>query len=254
MKICWLSKKTSTPFLKATLFVCSGALSTLGLTACSNAGVSQPVSVTSAPLAVHTSYFKDSNSRDFRSLDESVTKDPNYDAFTIWFYHCFAGFQTEDEHIDDTVGASSVRLKIKGVQVRLSCPVTVWLAQDSTALVREHEKGHVYICRKIYDRAPAVARQAASAVVGKSYDGMGSTIAEARRMAINQAEGDIALTFREKIVDLADEISTLYDKFCSEEISQDSPKATATLESKRPQQALADQACQQVLGRAVKFL
>jgi hypothetical protein len=42
---------------------------------------------------------------------------------------------------------------------------------------------------------------AAAAVVGQSYNGMGSSMAEARRMAIAQAEGDIALAFREKIVD-----------------------------------------------------
>jgi hypothetical protein len=46
----------------------------------------------------------------------------------------FADFQTQDEHIDDTVGASTVRLKIKAVQIRLSCPITIWLAQDSTSL------------------------------------------------------------------------------------------------------------------------
>ena len=259
MNIFWPSKNASTTFLKATLVVCFVVLPAVGLKACNNATVSQPVSVSSAPLAVHTSYFKDNNSRDFRSLDESVTKDPNYDAFTIWFYHCFADFQTEDEHIDDTVGASTVRLKIKGVQMRLSCPVTIWLAQDSSALVREHEKGHVYICRKVYELAPAVVRQAASVVVGKSYNGMGSTLAEARRMAITQAEGDIALVFREKIVDLADEISISYDNLCSNEISHGSivnfsGGPSATLKSKRSQQALADQACQQVLDRAVKFL
>jgi hypothetical protein len=147
MKMAWLTNGFFTSFISSACLIAS-------LASCSNGDVSQPVSVTAAPLAVHTSHFKDSKSRDFRSLDQSVVKDPNYDAFTIWFYHCFADFQTEDEHIDDTVGASTVRLKIKSVQVRLSCPVTIWLAQDSTALVREHEKGHVYICRKVYDRAP----------------------------------------------------------------------------------------------------
>lgn len=254
----WPSKHALTTFRKVTLVVCSAALAPLLMTACYNTSASHSVTVTCAPLSVHTSYFKDSSSRDFRSLDESVIKDPNYDAFTIWFYHCFADFQTEDEHIDDTVGASTVRVKIKSVQVRLSCPVTIWLAQDSTALVREHEKGHVYICRKVYDRAPAVVKEAASAVVGKSYNGMGRTVAEARRMAIAQAEGDIALVFREKVVDLADEISTSYDKLCSEEISLDtssnSHEVSAKLKSIRPQQELADQACQLVLDRAVKFL
>lgn len=249
MKISWPSN----------LAICSGVLSMALITACSNSSVGPPISVTSAPVAVHTSYFKDSKSRDFRSLDESVIKDPNYDAFTIWFYHCFADFQTQDEHIDDTAGASTVRLKIRAAQIRLSCPITIWLAQDSTALVREHENGHVYICRKVYDLAPAVVKQAAAVVVGKSYNGMGSTLAEARRMAIAQAESDIALIFREKIVDLADEISTSYDKLCGDEIAQGSssnsaPGPSATLKSQRSQQAIADQACQQSLTRAVKFL
>mgnify|MGYP007020157148 FL=1 len=219
------------------------------LASCSNGDVSQPVSVTAAPLALHTSYFKDSKSKDFRSLDESVLKDPNFDAFTIWFFHCFADFQTQDEHVDDTSGASSVRLKIKAVQIRLSCPITIWLAKDSSVLVREHEKGHVYICSKVYGRAPKVARDAALLVVGKSYNGMGRNPAAARQMAIAQAEGDIAQIFREKIVALADEISTAYDALCSDDLAVNSGK-----NSKKTQQALADLAYQQVLERAVTFL
>lgn len=219
------------------------------LASCSNGDVSQPVSVTAAPLALHTSYFKDSKSKDFRSLDESVLKDPNFDAFTIWFFHCFADFQTQDEHVDDTSGASSVRLKIKAVQIRLSCPITIWLAKDSPVLVREHEKGHVYICSKVYGRAPKVARDAALLVVGKSYNGMGRNPAAARQMAIAQAEGDIAQIFREKIVALADEISTAYDALCSDDLAVNSGKS-----SKKTQQALADLAYQQVLERAVTFL
>jgi hypothetical protein len=225
----------------------SSACLIASLASCSNGDVSQPVNVTAAPLALHTSYFKDNESKDFRSLDESVLKDPNFDAFTIWFYHCFADFQTQDEHVDDTAGASSVRLKIKAVQIRLSCPVTIWLAKDSPALVSEHEKGHVYICSKVYGRAPKVAHDAALLVVGKSYNGMGSSVAAARRMAIAQAEGEIAENFREKIVSLADEISTAYDALCSDELAVKSG-------SKRSQQSLADLVYQQVIGRAVKFL
>lgn len=242
MKMAWLTNGFFSSFFSSAFLIAS-------LASCSNSDVGQPVSVTAAPLAVHTSYFKDSKSKDFRSLDESVLKDPNFDAFTIWFYHCFADFQTQDEHVDDTAGASSVRLKIKAVQIRLSCPITIWLAKDSPVLVSEHEKGHVYICSKVYGRAPKVARDAALLVVGKSYNGMGSSVAAARRMAIAQAEGDIAQVFREKIVALADEISTAYDALCSDDLAVNSGKG-----SKKTQQSLADLAYQQVIGRDVKFL
>lgn len=238
----WLTNGFFSSFFSSVCLIAS-------LASCSNNNVSQSVTISAAPLAVHTSYFKDSKSRDFRSLDESVLKDPNFDAFTIWFYHCFADFQTQDEHVDDTAGASSVRLKIKAVQIRLSCPITIWLAKDSPALVSEHEKGHVYICSKVYGRAPKVARDAALLVVGKSYNGMGNSIAAARRMAIAQAEGDIAQTFREKIVALADEISSAYDALCSDDLAVNSGK-----NSKKTQQSLADLAYQQVIERAVKFL
>jgi hypothetical protein len=242
MKMAWLTNGFFTSFISSACLIAS-------LASCSNGDVSQPVSVTAAPLAVHTSHFKDSKSKDFRSLDESLLKDPNFDAFTIWFYHCFADFQTQDEHVDDTAGASSVRLKIKAVQIRLSCPITIWLAKDSPALVSEHEKGHVYICSKVYGRAPKVARDAALLVVGKSYNGMGNNVAAARRMAIAQAEGDIAQIFREEIVALADEISTAYDALCSDDLAVNSGKS-----SKKTQQSLADLAYQQVIERVVKFL
>jgi hypothetical protein len=71
-------------------------------------------------------------------------------------------------------------------------------------------------------------------------------------MAIAQAEGDIALVFREKVVDLADEISTSYDKLCAAKIlAVNSRRGEAPIKT---QQSLADLACQQVIERAVKFL
>jgi hypothetical protein len=68
-------------------------------------------------------------------------------------------------------------------------------------------------------------------------------------MAIAQAEGDIAQIFREKIVALADEISTAYDALCSDDLAVNSGKS-----SKKTQQSLADLAYQQAIERAVKFL
>lgn len=207
------------------------------LSACTIAdtGSGRPVSVIVAPLAVHTSYFKDKQSNDFRSLDQSVEKDPNFDAFTIWFYHCFADFQTEDEQVDDTAGASSVRLKIKSLQVRLSCPVTIWMPHDASALVRAHENGHVYICRKIYDIAPAVVKAAADGVVGRSFNGMGSNIGEARRMAVAQAEGEIAQAFRDKVVGRAEQMSISYDRICYDEIAR--KEQTEATQQKNAEQA-----------------
>jgi hypothetical protein len=224
--------------LSACLFTSFAFLS--ACTGTNNNGSGRPVSVVVAPMAVHTSYFKDKQSNDFRSLDQSVSKDPNFDAFTLWFYHCFADFQTEDEHVDDTAGASSVRLKIKSLQVRLSCPVTVWMSHDASALVRAHEKGHVFICRKIYDIAPAVVREAASGVVGMSFNGMGSNIGEARRMAVAQAEGEIAQAFRDKVVGRADQISINYDRLCYDEIARND-------QSEATQQKNAEESCQQYI-------
>jgi hypothetical protein len=48
---------------------------------------------------------------------------------------------------------------------------------------------------------------------------------------------------------LADEISASYDSFAAMKLL-----VGLKLQDKRSQQALADQACQQVLDRAVKFL
>ncbi|CAN5293663.1 hypothetical protein BH11CYA1_BH11CYA1_48130 [soil metagenome] len=221
----------------------------VGLSACGDLKTSsgQPVSIAASPMAVHTSYFKDKKSKDFSSLDQSVMKDPNFDAFTIWFFHCFADFQTEEEKRDDTAGACTVRLKVKAVQIRLSCPVTIWLAEDAPLLVREHEKGHVYICKRIYEHAPKVARDAASSVIGQIYNGMGSTPAAARQMAIAQAERDIAQIFRDNIVNLGDEISTNYDQLCYRERGNN-PHA------EKLQQALAEKACQRLEEHAGKVL
>ncbi len=194
------------------------------------------VRVDCAPLAMHKNYFG------VRDLLPSVEKDPNFEAYTLWFFHCFADMRMEDQSSDDTAGAATVRVKVKSVQLRLSCPINIWMEKRAPQLTREHEDGHVYICRKVYEMAPAVARLAGADVLGKSYNGMGANLAQARKMALQQAEADIASVYQAKIVDLCDEISQLYDDQCQKAMR---------IDSKTSQHSIAENSFQQIVGSKV---
>ncbi len=215
---------------------CTGGKPTLLNDEQITANAAREVRVECAPLAMHKNYFG------VRDLLPSVEKDPNFEAYTLWFFHCFADFQLEDQEFDDTAGASTLRVKVKGVQMRLSCPINIWMEKKASALTRAHEDGHVYICRKVYEMAPAAARLAGGSVLGKSYNGMGANLSQARKMALQQAEADVAAVFQAKIVDLCDEISQLYDDQCRQAISN---------QSETSQQTMAEHSFKQIVGSRV---
>lgn len=192
------------------------------------------VDVSAAPPTVHVNYFDD------KMPLPQVERDRNFDAYTLWFYHCFADIQMQPVDADDTIGASSAHFVVKSVQLRLSCPVNIWLPPNAPPMVRDHEQGHGDICKKIYLRAPAVAREAAQNILGKSYSGMGKNLAEARNVAMAAARDDIAQHFRSGVIEPADEISTLYDDFAARQMRRD-----ATL----PQRPLAEEAFRRVTER-----
>jgi hypothetical protein len=163
------------------------------------------ISVEQAPVAVTTKYLEE------MPTDAGNRKEPLYDAYTVWFFNCLADLDTEDTDVDDTPGAASLKVKVKGVKFKLSCPMTIYVSKTADKLVLEHEQGHVELSSRVYKTAPEAARKAARAIVGKSFYGMGKDLKEAREMGIAQGRRELSYSFQKDVLEMADELSEAYD-------------------------------------------
>jgi hypothetical protein len=166
------------------------------------------------------------------------------DAYTEWFYSCHAELDTEEQSKDDTIGASTLALKIKGIKFKLSLPITVYLPVHANAVLKEHEDGHVQICSIIYGRADSAAVEAAKQVVGKTFNGMGKDLPAARNMALAQAQRIIAQCYQEGTSTLADQASQKYELLCDQYAA----------DPKMSRQTLAREACKRVLDIPVQVI
>jgi len=147
-----------------------------------------------------------------QTLDENVNSVKLIDAHTHWFFHCACEFFYDVEKHSVANGTHTVTLKVTGVNVNLSLPITVCLpAQPSKGLI-DHENGHVRICEFIYDRAQNVARRLSEEVIGKELEGSGSTYDAACRQAIESASQSLAAHYRDETVKAAQRISDIFDE------------------------------------------
>lgn len=189
---------------------CSGiaaltCLSTIILSGCQSS-VDDRVTVNKAPFAEKTIYFEDKPDL------EHHRKDMNFEAFTQWFFHCDAQLKTSDVKRDDTVGASSITLRVEHVDLKLSCPVEMCLSKRAPADTIAHEKGHVDVCRRFYQMAGTEGEKAALAVAGKEFYGMGANLEEARKNALDMAYQTVGNHYQQRIILLCDEASAKYDQ------------------------------------------
>jgi hypothetical protein len=151
---------------------------------------------------------------------------------------------TEDVGHDDTSGASTVALKVNGIKFKLALPITIYLPANAKAELKEHEDGHVQICSIIYGRADSAALEAGRQVLGRTFNGMGKNLDEARHMALGQAQHVVAQCYHEGTANLADQASQKYEMLCLQYAA----------EPKMSRQTLAREACKRVLDIPVQII
>jgi hypothetical protein len=178
-----------------------------------------------------------------KSKGEAV-QNVDTDAYTEWFYSCKADLETEDVGHDDTSGASTVALKVNGIKFKLALPITIYLPANAKAELKEHEDGHVQICSIIYGRADSAALEAGRQVLGRTFNGMGKNLDEARHMALGQAQHVVAQCYHEGTANLADQASQKYEMLCLQYAA----------EPKMSRQTLAREACKRVLDIPVQII
>lgn len=165
-----------------------------------------PVTVKSEAMKVERVNFEDLSAADKKK------RDPIYEAYTAWFFHCLVYLHTDTVERDDTVNASTVRLKVKSLEIDLSCPVKIYLAKGASGATVDHENGHVELCRRVYALAPAAAHKAAALALGKTYYGMGANPEEARENALAAARGEVGEAFRQTVSSPCQDASETYDQ------------------------------------------
>ena len=146
-------------------------------------------------------------------VDEGAREGDDYAAHTDWFFHCqptFAYAVAAVRQTDTNVYQADVF--IKQVQLKVSLDITVSAAKNVAGIVREHENGHVLICKNIYAKAESAAEKSAASVVGLKFTGEGIDQKSAQEAAIDQAAEQVCRLYRLSTNENANRVSALYDR------------------------------------------
>jgi hypothetical protein len=81
--------------------------------------------------------------------------------------------------------ATKLEVQVERVSVQLSLSVTIWIPNDATEALKEHEEGHRRLAEHYYRTADAVAKALAGKAVGQKVSGEGKDIEAAGRAAID---------------------------------------------------------------------
>lgn len=165
--------------------------------------------------------------------------DSSSEGLTRWEFKCPTEIDyTVIEEVDDQ-GGSFVRLKVTGMRVNLSLPITVFLPENPSDELREHEAGHVEICRRVYAGGQAKAEELARTLVGKVYSGTGADRKSACALAVNLPLVEFSSLYETAVARKAQDVSEIYDyldKYTDIPESDLVEKAFSTYEEGKPRQ------------------
>lgn len=109
-------------------------------------------------------------------------------------------------------GGVKASVRLNQVRVRLSMPTTIWLPKGATEHVKEHEEGHLRIAQTFYKDADKKARELATAMIGKAYEGEGANANAAYGAALQKAAQELNDKYIEAIKTPCDEVEAIYDQ------------------------------------------
>lgn len=108
-------------------------------------------------------------------------------------------------------------IDLTGAKLRLALPIVTYVSEKAPKYVIDHEQGHVKICKRVYVNCRDYAHMAATAAIGKRFEGFGSDRKLALSNAIESAAQAIAAPYRTNSAGLADRVSAHYDQLCENE-------------------------------------
>jgi hypothetical protein len=110
-------------------------------------------------------------------------------------------------------GAKTVaNVKVVSVNVDLSLTVTVWLPNDATKIIVDHEEGHRQISEYFYKDAQRIARDIAQKYIGQVYQAEGADSDAASRGALDKAINDLSQKYMGETQTLSVRANELFDE------------------------------------------
>jgi hypothetical protein len=162
----------------------------------------EPVSIEVQPLTVEKKLYAVGDALKASGAEEANTK---------WFFHCQTGFDTKEHWLSEG-GLPQVELTVVSARIGLSLPVIVYLPDNASIKLKEHEDGHVDICRRVYATASPLAIDIAKNMIGKTFRGKGANKEEAREAALRRAGEYFCGSYTKKTADVVDAVSARYDE------------------------------------------
>ncbi|MCC6977199.1 MAG: hypothetical protein IT343_02670 [Candidatus Melainabacteria bacterium] len=200
----------SLSYLKRT-YLCFGSffhllvifcISIISLSGCST----NPVSVTKAPPRIKTQIFD----KDMRPAE--AKKEHNDCANTHWDYGITPEIFYKLNSRKRTHDGEQVSIKITKFKIGLNLDVTMWLPENASPDVVEHEKGHAAICLDNYKNAERLADELAKPFIGKEIVALGPDLETTIREVLTQVKQDVVRKYREETVDKTNITSGLFDQ------------------------------------------
>lgn len=145
------------------------------------------------------------------SLKESMDSANLDAAATRWHFGIVPEFGFEIVEKGKKDNFQLVKVKITSVHLKISLPIKVLLSDKAEKVVEEHEKGHVEICKKYYEKAESEARRAAESVLGKTFEGMAPDEKAAMSQALITAGNEVGSSYN-RLVAVVNMVSEQYDK------------------------------------------
>lgn len=165
-----------------------------------------PVSVTCLPIQIDKQYFD----KGVRPTALAVASHNQY-ANTNWQFHFKPRFEFDILKKEVKDKEMWVTIRPTSATVEISLPIIIYLPEGVSDEVLHHELGHVKICKRLYEKAEGVARQALSSVIGQTFEGKGKNLNDACRMALDGASQSAGRIYRAHTVDVVNAVSTNYD-------------------------------------------
>lgn len=128
-------------------------------------------------------------------------------------------FSIEDEKKEKD--GYHIWIELTGAKLKLALPIITYVSEKAPKYVLDHEQGHVKICKRVYANCREYAVKAATAAIGKRFEGFGANHKLALSNAIDMAAQEIAAPYRTNSAGLADRVSSHYDQLCEKEERRD---------------------------------
>ncbi len=143
---------------------------------------------------------------------EQAVRAEGFEAYTYCYYtgNTYFTYDTFPEQISD--GRSSMRIRIRTVELKLTMNTTIWLKENASEQLVAHELGHRSIGEYSYNRADSIAKALGEKLIGKSFEAVGATSDEAEAAARRKAGEEWLAGYLHLVNDTAKRVQELYDQ------------------------------------------